>query len=133
MTPSPPTVEATEPLFVARALMDNRSLRYLPVVESGRLVGMLSACELGRFELRLDAASMKVEDIMSPVAYVVPESALLKWVAGDLARRRIERAVVMRHGRVVGMFTAVEAMRALSDALPELTNALRSPPDIRRH
>jgi acetoin utilization protein AcuB len=111
-------VAADESLATARHIMHTRRVRHLPVVESGRLVGVLSDRELAAIELLPGADLLKVDDAMSPVTYVVPETALLKWVAGDMARRKIGSAVVTKGAHVVGVFTAVDALRALADALP---------------
>jgi acetoin utilization protein AcuB len=127
MTHSPHTIEADEPLLAARRLMTGRGLRHVPVVESGKLVGMLSERELRRFESLPEAASLKVEDAMSLVAYVVAATTLLKSLAVDLTRRNIEAAVVTRRGHVVGMFTAVDALRALAELLPDIATPLISP------
>ena len=38
-------------------------------------------------------------------------------VAGEMARQRIGSAIVLKDEHVVGVFTAVDALRALADAL----------------
>jgi acetoin utilization protein AcuB len=118
MTRSPHTVAADQSLAAARHIMRTRRVRQLPVLECGKLVGVLSDRELAAIELLPGAELLKVEDAMSLVTYVVSETALLKWVAVDMARRKIGSAVVTRGAQVVGVFTAVEALRALADALP---------------
>jgi acetoin utilization protein AcuB len=118
MTRSPRSIEAMAPLVAARKVMTDRALRHLPVVESGKLVGILSARDLRRFGSLSEAESLHVEDAMSPVAYVVAETTALKSLAADLTRRNIEVAVVTRRGHVVGVFTAIDALRALAELLP---------------
>jgi CBS domain-containing protein len=44
-------------------------------------------------------------------------AALLGTVAGEMAGRRLGSAVVVDGTSVVGVFTVVDALRALSDAL----------------
>jgi len=81
-------VAGDQSLSAARYIMRTRRVSHLPVFESGKLVGVLCDRELAAIELLPGADLLKVEDAMSPVTYVVPENALLQWVAVDMAGGR---------------------------------------------
>jgi CBS domain-containing protein len=48
---------------------------------------------------------------------VTPSDAPLDAVADEMARRRVGSAIVLTDDAVEGVFTTVDAMRALADAL----------------
>jgi CBS domain-containing protein len=48
---------------------------------------------------------------------VVEMSAPLDEVAGEMAARHIGSAIVVRHGRLAGIFSAVDACRLLAEIL----------------
>lgn len=117
MTASPHTIGRTQPLHAARQLMQKLHVRHLPVLDAGKLVGMLSDRELGAAELLPGADLLKVEDAMSPTTYMVAPEAPLGTVAREMAELKVGSAVVIHGPNVLGVFTAVDALRALADVL----------------
>ena len=118
MTRTPHTIGAEQTLKVARQLMRDHHVRHLPVLHGGELVGVLSEREVRSFEALPGSSLLTVEEAMVPDAYVTPVNAPLDAVAGEMATRRLGSAVVVDEAaNVVGVFTAVDALRALSDAL----------------
>ena len=51
---------------------------------------------------------------MTAGTYVVSEDAALATVAAEMAEIKLDSAVVMNGGRVVGLFTSIDAVRALA-------------------
>jgi acetoin utilization protein AcuB len=117
MTKTPHTIGAEQTLKVARQLMSDHHVRHLPVLHGGDLVGVLSDREVESFAALPGSAEMTVEEAMVPDVYVTPGDAPLVEVATEMARRRVGSAVVIAGASVVGVFTAVDALRALADAL----------------
>jgi acetoin utilization protein AcuB len=117
MTKTPHTIGAEQTLKVARQLMSDHHVRHLPVLHGGDLVGVLSDREVESFAALPGSAEMTVEEAMVPDVYVTPGDAPLDEVATEMARRRVGSAVVVAGASVVGVFTAVDALRALADAL----------------
>jgi acetoin utilization protein AcuB len=117
MTMAPLTIGADQSLKVARQLMSQHHVRHLPVLHGGELVGVLSEREVQSFEALPGSSLLTVEEAMVPDAYVTSADAPLEAVAGEMARRRLGSAVVVEGSDVVGVFTAVDAYRALADAL----------------
>jgi len=66
MTRDPFTIDADAPLERAEALMVQHQIRRLPVVENGRLVGMLSQADLARHASHEQAGTL-LEAISQPV------------------------------------------------------------------
>ena len=119
MTRAPHTIGADQTLKTARQLMSQHHVRHLPVLHGGDLVGVLSEREVRSFEALPGSSLLTVEEAMVPDAYVTPSDAPLDAVAGEMARRRLGSAIVVDGSDVVGVFTAVDAQRALADALTE--------------
>jgi acetoin utilization protein AcuB len=97
-------------------MMRKYRVRHLPVLRAGELVGIVSQRDLYFLEtLRdLDPETVTVEEAMSQDAYRVKPGASLAHTAQVMADKRYGCAVVMEEGEVVGIFTAVDALRALA-------------------
>lgn len=116
MTPSPFTIGQDEPLSAAHELMRSHSIRHLPVLDAGALVGLVSLGDLHLLETLdgVDPGEATVREAMSDDPYSVAPGAPLRQVAGEMAARKISSAVVVDDERVVGIFTAVDGLRGLS-------------------
>jgi len=115
MSELPLSIGPRQPLAEAHRLMNEHKIRHLPVLRNGALAGLLSMDDLHLIEtLRdVDPASALVEDAMTREALVVPPDEHLDVVAEAMVVRRLGSAVVVEKGRVVGMFTTVDALQAL--------------------
>jgi CBS domain-containing protein len=58
---------------------------------------------------------LTVSDIMTPVSFSVSPDASTEELAQFLVRGRIHRAVVMEDGRLLGIVTTMDVLRALAD------------------
>ena len=115
----PFAVGPKEPLGNARHLMDKYGLRDLPVRAEGKLVGVLSE-RIVRVLWSLRSArpeTLSVEDAMSTDAYAVEVETPLDEVLRAMVARKLDVAIVQEQGRVIGVFAASDAMRALVDTL----------------
>jgi acetoin utilization protein AcuB len=117
MTPGPYTIGREQSLVAAKQLMQKIHARHLPVLHGGKLVGVLSDRELAAIETLPGSKQLTVEDAMVPDVYITSEDAPLATVAGEMARQRIGSAIVLKDEHVVGVFTAVDALRALAETL----------------
>jgi acetoin utilization protein AcuB len=115
MTPAPHTISTRQTLAEAHQAMRDRGVRHLPVVEEGRLVGVVSQRDLYLLEtLRgVDVGRELVEEAMSDEPFVVAPDASLEEVAEAMANRKHGSALVVEHSAVVGIFTSTDALRAL--------------------
>ena len=126
MTPSPHSIGRDQSLAAAHRLMREHRIRHLPVLDGGKLVGVISDRDLHLAETLkdVDAERVPVEDAMSPTPYAVPPTAPLAEVAREMAGQKIGSSVVMEGKKIVGVFTVTDALRALARyAEGELTAA----------
>jgi acetoin utilization protein AcuB len=132
MTPAPHAIGRDQPLSRAHQRMRAFNVRHLPVLDGGKLVGILSQRDAFFVEtLRdVDPAAITVEDAMSTDVYVVTPDAPLEEVAAEMAHRKYGCAVIAEGSRIVGIFTTVDALYALvgaeSDARRPLAAAANS-------
>jgi acetoin utilization protein AcuB len=117
MTPGPHTIGREQSLTAAKQLMHKNHVRHLPVLHAGKLVGVVSERELDLISALPGSKQLSVEDAMVPDVYTISEDARLETVAEEMARLKIGSAIVLKGGEVVGMFTAVDGLRALADVL----------------
>lgn len=128
MTVNPFVIPSGATLAQAHRVMRERNIRHLPVVDDDRLVGLLSQRDIYLLEtLRgVDPATETVAEAMSAEPFTVAPEAPLEQVALAMARHKYGSAVVVDAGEVVGVFTTVDALRALA-ALTQ--RGRRSEPD----
>jgi acetoin utilization protein AcuB len=116
MTPSPHTIGRDQTLASAHRVMRQAGVRHLPVLDGGELVGLLSERDLDFIEtLRdVDPKSITLEQAMSQFVYCVSPQEPLRTVSKVMADKKLGSAVVVQDGRVVGLFTTIDALRALA-------------------
>ena len=115
MTPDPVTVDAGTSVAAAAQLMRERNIRHLPVLEGGRLVGVLSERDVhvarGLRSLNLEKARVDMI-MMAPPVVMTPDSPLSD-VAAHMVDKRAGSVLVVHEGRLVGIFTSQDALHAL--------------------
>ena len=118
MTPGPHTIGREQSLAAAKQMMQKIHARHLPVLHGGKLVGVLSDRELEAIETLPGSRQLTVEDAMVPTSTSRREDAPLATVAEEMARQQGRlRHRASRTIDVVGVFTAVDALRALAETL----------------
>ena len=121
MTQQPWTIRHDAPLKLAGQLMREHHVRHLPVLDAGKLVGIVSERDVFLFDRRGEADT-KVEEVMSADVYGVKATDPIDQVVETIAERKVGSAVVLdRRGEVEGIFTTVDALRVLVDALRRAT------------
>lgn len=119
MTSSPHTIGDDQSLERAHALMREHHIRHLPVLHGGKLVGVVSMGDLHLLETlgNDELSQMKIEEAMTAEPYVVRPDAPLEDVAREMARHKYGTAIVSDGRKVVGIFTTIDALRALTEKL----------------
>jgi acetoin utilization protein AcuB len=119
MTPTPHSVGKDQPLATAQKLMHDNKCRHLPVLEHGKLVGIVSERDILFVQAipGVDIHKTTVEDAMTQSVYCVPPEQRLRAVVQDMAENRYGCAVVVEGAKVVGVFTTTDALDVLAQHL----------------
>jgi acetoin utilization protein AcuB len=127
MTLSPITIGEEQTLERAHEVMRAAKIRHLPVLQGGKLVGLLSQRDLHLIETLKDVDPKKttVAEAMSQDVYAVAPNASLLEVAREMAEHKYGSAVIIQGPRVIGVFTTTDALQALI-ALEEHPEAPRT-------
>ncbi len=116
MTRDPLCIQEGETLVAAHAIMRRHHIRHLPVLdENQRLVGIVSERDLHLLETlhTVDPFREPVSEAMTARPYSVGPGASLAQVAHEMQGQKYGSAIVVECGRVVGVFTTTDALRAL--------------------
>jgi acetoin utilization protein AcuB len=121
MTPFPYSIDVDDLLTRAREMMAEHGIRHLPVKDSGRLVGVITDRDI---KLTLGPAlgipvghKLKVRDVAVFEAYVVEMTERLDSVLLHMARHHVGSALVVKDGRLAGIFTTSDACKAYGEYL----------------
>lgn len=119
MTKSPHTIGIKLRLTDAKRVMDEHSIRHLPVLEGGALVGILSDRDVQMISAlsQVDMSDVSVEEAMSQVPFTVSPGTSLLTAVRHMAKKKLGSAVVVENDKVVGVFTTTDGMRVLADLL----------------
>ncbi len=119
MTKDPVTIEPDAPIAEAARIMKERGFRRLPVMEDGRLVGLVtyhhileaqpsSVSTLSKQEARYLLAKLQVRDVMrrDPITVSPEDDVLTALMEGH--RRGLGSYPVVAGGHLVGIITAAD-------------------------
>jgi len=136
MTTNPVVIEPNITVPAATAVMRQRKIRHLPVVENGRLVGMISRGDLreasmsasinaDQYELHFMLDRLTVGKLMTRKVHTVTPDAFLVHAAELMTENKIAGLpVVDERGAVVGIVTESDLLRTLVTKLREAEEAL---------
>jgi CBS domain-containing protein len=119
------TVAATDPLTEVEAVFERRGCSSAPVMENGRMVGVISRTDLLRAGRRDAAghgaalaplASKKAGDIATRPAITVGPRESVSEVAAKMVERRIHRVFVEDDQGLLGVFSTLDLLTAISAA-----------------
>jgi CBS domain-containing protein len=119
MSPHPATVNSSNTIHEAFAIMEELSLRHLPVIDDDGLpIGVITdrdiAFALGEFPGKL----VTVDQAMTPEPYTVPADGEINEVLKVMANNKLGCALVKdQEEKLVGIFTTTDAVRLLSELL----------------
>jgi len=115
MSRDPVTITPNDSLATAQAEMEKGGFRHLPVVQEGRLVGIITDRDMrqhvGFFE------RTKVNAVMTEESVTVTPMTTLEQAAGLLLRRRIGGLPVVEKEKLVGIITTTDILRAFLDVM----------------
>jgi len=129
MTPDPICGYPEMPVTEAQALMRDRNIRHLPVVdEEKKLVGLITQRSLARalpsdvssfsrFEISYVLARIKVRDVMAKDVITIDEDTAIEKAARVMADEKIGCLPVMRERELVGIITDNDLFTTMVDLL----------------
>ena len=121
MTPFPYSVELDASFEEASELMGHHSVRHLPVTEGHTVVGVITDRDMTSAMNLCSSAgntvSLNVRDLYIADPYIVSVDEPLDKVLQKMAERHIGSAIVTKAGKLVGMFTSVDACRSYAEYL----------------
>ncbi len=115
MTRNPVCIDPNDTLAKAKELMDTGRFRRLPVIENNKLIGILTERDLRQHWSRLD--STKVADGMTRNPVTIDPQVPAEDVARLLLRHKIGGLPVVENGRLIGIVSTSDLLRALLNVL----------------
>ena len=125
MNPKVITVDVNDTMLDATKILKEQQIRHLPVLESGKLIGIITDRDLKRaspsdatsleaHELLYIIANIKVGEIMTKKPITVPYNYTVEEAAELLMNHRISGMPVMdKDGNVVGTITQTDIFKVL--------------------
>lgn len=153
------TVEAVGPATsvhdVARIMAEKRISGIPVVAQDGAVVGIVSESDLMRrteigtepkrkwwlsFFADPDALArqyrkthgLRAEDVMSRPVVTVGENADLSEIASTLEKQRVKRLPVVREGKLVGIISRADLVRALGQSQPDIARPIGSDDELEK-
>lgn len=114
MTPHPISAEPAEKLSVVRTKMLAGHFRTMPVLSSGKLVGVITDRDLRRHEGYLDNTEVRLA--MTTEVRTVTPSTPVHTAAQSLIEHKIGALPVMEAERLVGIISTSDVLRAFLEA-----------------
>jgi predicted transcriptional regulator len=119
MTPFPYWVDIEESLDRAHAMMRDHGIRHLPVMQRGKLVSVVTDKELASVEAA-SVRGLSVKDVCRTGPYVVGLSEPLDRVLQHMATHHLDSVLVVKEGKLAGIFTVSDACRQFGRLLRSL-------------
>ena len=119
MTTNPHSIGKDQTLASAEKLMTQHGIRHLPVLEGGKLLGIISDRDVKFLETfkDVDPRNVTLDSMYIDKVFTVEPDAKLDVVCDTMAENKYGSAVVLSNDKLVGIFTWVDALRAMSELL----------------
>lgn len=117
LRPGTYTVRPTDPLRAAWVMLEFHGFRHLPVVDASEaLVGIVSHRDLEEAHAEQDLWRA-VEEVMVPAVETANRNESLRALAERMLRQKVGCIPIVERGRVVGIVTTTDILRAVLDHL----------------
>ena len=125
MTTDVVTIARNDELSIADDIMNMKRLRHLPVVENGRLVGILTqrdlfhaamstALNFGQKAQKEFLKTVVVKEVMTDEVVTIEPGADIKEAARLMVERKIGCLPVVENGKLVGLISETDLLKAIT-------------------
>lgn len=121
MTKDPICLDPAWSISQAGRLFESSHFRHLPVVESGKLIGILSKSDFNCYRRGLEmigtrgqdqiTGNLLVADMMTPDPVTLPAGATIKDAMAIFSKHEFHALPVVMGSRLVGIFTTRDLIR----------------------
>lgn len=106
------SVASDTPLAEVARILDRRQISGMPVLSrEGHILGVVSRTDLLRHDTEREPG-LRAADAMTPWAVSLEETAPIGELARQMLAKRIHRVLITRDGRLVGIVTSLDLLRA---------------------
>jgi len=128
MTPDPISIAPEKTVAEAGELMTEKAIRHLPVMDEGKLVGLVTRSSLARalpglgtgltrFEYNYLTSNTRIREVMIPDPALGTEDMAAEEAARVMNSKRISSLVIVRDGQPVGIITDTDIFEAMLELL----------------
>jgi acetoin utilization protein AcuB len=132
MSVSPVTIAPSSSVHAAQALMQQRTIRHLPVLKDGHLVGMISdrdirqvlpspATSLSVWEIRHLLDKLTVGEVMTYFVMTTAPDCPVTDAVGRMLSHKVGALPVVEDRQVIGILTRTDILRAFRRLHAELS------------
>jgi CBS domain-containing protein len=126
MTQNPTTLDRNETLDLAESIMNLGRVRHMPVVEDGKVIGIISQRDLFRsalitalgFGRKTTSAlikTIKIKEVMTSKVITISQDASIKEAARQMIDKKIGCLPVVEGDRLVGILTETDMLRHIAE------------------
>ena len=117
MTKAPEYINSEANIYEAMELMQKKDIRHLPVEKEKKIIGLISERDIKTLFALVGAnfKTVKVGDVCAEWPYIAHPDTPINVVAADMATQKLGSALILDNGKLIGIFTATDACRALSE------------------
>ena len=122
MTQNPTTLDRNETLDLAESIMNLGRVRHRPVVEDGKVIGIISQQDLFRSALLITLGfgrkttstlikTIKIKEVMTSKVIAISPDASIKEAARQMIDKKIGCLPVVEGDRLVGIVTETDMLQ----------------------
>jgi CBS domain-containing membrane protein len=122
MTQNPTTLDRNETLDLAESIMNLGRIRHMPVVDDGKVVGIVSQRDMFRSALITSLGfgrkttgalikTIKIKEIMTEKVVTISPDASIKEAARQMMEKKIGCLPVLEGDRLVGIITETDMLQ----------------------
>ena len=120
MTPFPYSVQLETTLTAVKKLIQDHNIHHIPVMNSGEIVGVITGRDVEAKEKMAhvdNEKSLEVLHVNMTKPYIVDINEPFENVLLTMADKHIGATVITKHGKLVGVFTYIDACRYFGEYL----------------